>query len=183
VLCDRQVDPLVGVGTSGKIIDSNRPMLLAAIDEALPFCIAIDLGIVKDEYEAVFSAIKDAAASCDILITSGGVSMGSRDFVKPVLAEMATIHFGRVCMKPGKPLTFATFRDDQSCCAIGLPGNPVSAFVCFHLVVAAAAKVLGGWSRDRALGTIVDVLVDHDFKLDPERPEYHRVSLRVSLHP
>jgi gephyrin len=168
-----------GLG-AGKIVDSNRPMLLAAVEETLPFCDAVDLGIVRDEYSAVKRAIVDGLAECDVVLTSGGVSMGTRDLVKPVLEEVGTVHFGRVRMKPGKPLTYAT-ADGRNVCAIGLPGNPVSAFVCFHLAVSAAAKTLAGWSADKAAGTIVDVTVDHEFKLDTQRPEFHRVTLSVRL--
>jgi gephyrin len=165
---------------AGKIVDSNRPMLLAAVEESLPFCEGVDLGIVRDDYDAVKTAMTAAMENCDVLLTSGGVSMGSRDLVKPVLEEIATVHFGRVRMKPGKPLTYATI-DGKNQCAVGLPGNPVSAFVCFHLAVAAAAKTLSGWPVDKALGTVVDVIVAHEFSLDRERPEYHRVTLSVRL--
>jgi gephyrin len=165
------------LGAGGRIIDSNRPMLLAAVAETLPWCVGVDLGIVRDEHAAVKAAMEDALARCDVVLTSGGVSMGSRDVVKPVLAEVATVHFGRVCMKPGKPLTFATAAA-RNACAVGLPGNPVSAFVCFHLAVATAAKTLAGWPEEAALGTLVRATLAHDIALDPARPEYHRVNLR-----
>lgn len=164
--------------SSGMIVDSNRPMLLAAIREALPFCAPLDLGIVKDEYGAVRDAIADAFTKCHIVLTSGGVSMGNRDLIKPVLEELATVHFGRVIMKPGKPLTFATVPGANRC-AIGLPGNPVSAFVCFHLAVAAAARRMAGWTPEAALGSRIDVTLEHDIRLDPQRPEYHRATLQV----
>jgi gephyrin len=164
------------LGAGGRIVDSNRPMLLAAVAESLPWCAGVDLGIVRDEYAALKAAMEGALERCDVVITSGGVSMGSRDVVKPVLEEIATVHFGRVCMKPGKPLTYATARGRNSC-VIGLPGNPVSAFVCFHLAVAAAAKTLAGWPEREALGTVVRARLDREVRLDPARPEYHRVNL------
>lgn len=167
------------LGGGGRIVDSNRPMLLAAVTETLPWCAAVDLGIVRDEYEPVKAALVAAFASCDIVLTSGGVSMGSRDVVKPVLEEVAKVRFGRVCMKPGKPLTYATVDapDGGTACAIGLPGNPASAFVCFHLAVATAAKTLAGWPESAALGTIVRAALTREMRLDPARPEYHRVNL------
>lgn len=167
------------LGGGGRIVDSNRPMLLAAVAETLPWCAAVDLGIVRDEYAPVKAALLAALARCDIVLTSGGVSMGSRDVVKPVLEEVATVRFGRVCMKPGKPLTYATApaAGGGTACAIGLPGNPASAFVCFHLAVAAAAKTLAGWPERDALGTVVRATLTRELRLDPLRPEYHRVNL------
>lgn len=172
---DEVVDAGEDAVGEGKIVDSNRPMLLAAVAETLPFCEGVDLGIVRDEYGVVKEALESAVARCDVVITSGGVSMGSRDVVKPVLEEIADVHFGRVCMKPGKPLTFAT-KDGK--CVIGLPGNPVSAFVCFHLAVAVAARTMAGWAREEAMGRVIRVEVKHEFRLDRSRPEYHRVELR-----
>lgn len=162
----------------GKIVDSNRPMLLAAIRESLPFCEARDLGVVADQYKAVHDSIALALSECHVVLTTGGVSMGNRDLIKPVLEDLATVHFGRVLMKPGKPLTFATVSKGHHC-AIGLPGNPVSAFVCFHLAVCAAAKRLAGWSIAKSTGSMIDVKLGHDLKLDANRPEYHRATLEV----
>lgn len=162
----------------GAIVDSNRPMLLALIQEALPFCKPIDLGIVPDTEQSVEQALLAASEKCHIVITTGGVSMGRRDFIKPVLERIATVHFGRVLMKPGKPLTYATL--SQHKCFLALPGNPVSCFVCFHLAVTVAAHRLAGRSVNQARGTRVEVSLGHDIKLDKQRPEYHRVTLQVS---
>lgn len=161
----------------GKIIDSNRPMLLAAIHEALPFCDSADLGLVKDDYDSVKSSLLKAIKQCHVVITSGGVSMGRRDVVKPVLAEIAKVHFGRVVMKPGKPLSFASLPGQTDRCFVALPGNPVSCFVCFHLAVAVAARRLAGWDARASRGSMVEVELAHAIKLDPERPEYHRAIL------
>lgn len=162
----------------GKIVDSNRPMLLAAVREALPFCDAVDLGNVKDDYSSVKSALTNAVDQCNIVITSGGVSMGRRDIVKPVLGEIANVHFGRVIMKPGKPLTFATLSGKTDRCFVALPGNPVSCFVCFHLAVTVAARRLAGWGPKAVFNPMVEASLDSTIKLDPERPEYHRATLR-----
>lgn len=161
----------------GKIIDSNRPMLLAAVQESLPFCEARDLGIVLDEKDTVTEAMQNAVSQCNIVLTSGGVSMGNRDLIKPVLESIATVHFGRVIMKPGKPLTYATV--SENACFLGLPGNPVSCFVCFHLAVAVAGRRLAGWGETEALGKRVEAVITHDIRLDPQRPEYHRATLEV----
>lgn len=160
----------------GRVVDSNRPMLLASVEESLPFCKVIDLGIVSDEYDIVRESLRDAMNRCHVVITSGGVSMGKRDVIKPILEEIATVHFGRVIMKPGKPLTFATASATR--CFVGLPGNPVSCFVCFHLAVAVAARRLAGFDDETVLGKPVEVYLGHDIRLDAERPEYHRASLK-----
>lgn len=157
----------------GKIIDSNRQMLLSAISETLPFCTASDLGIVEDDAESVRDALQKAMMRCNILITSGGVSMGNKDLVKPTLAELSTIHFGRVRIKPGKPLTYAT--TDRQHCQIGLPGNPVSTYVCFHLAVAPAARILAGWNAEKVFGVYVDAKLVQSVKRDSQRTEFHRV--------
>eukprot|EP00898_Chlorokybus_atmophyticus_P001754 jgi/Chlat1/257/Chrsp1S03145 len=86
------------------------------------------------------------AAGANILLTTGGVSMGDRDLVKPLLERRGNVHFGRVLMKPGKPLTFASVSGESSpLYAFGLPGNPVSAAVTFSLVVLPAVRKLAGW--------------------------------------
>lgn len=162
----------------GKIVDSNRPMLMAAIHDCLPFCRAIDLGLVPDDYDQAKETLLKAIHQCNIVVTSGGVSMGNRDLIKPILEEIAEVHFGRVLMKPGKPLTFATMKNHTDRCVVALPGNPASSFVCFHLAVAVAARRLSGYSVDHALGTVVDAKLAHSIKLDPERPEYHRAMVK-----
>ncbi|KAI0563284.1 molybdopterin molybdenumtransferase MoeA [Gracilaria domingensis] len=162
----------------GSIIDCNRPMLLASVQEALPFCTPLDLGVVPDSESVVTEALREAIKKCHIVITTGGVSMGRRDFIKPVLEKIATVHFGRVLMKPGKPLTYATMSEHR--CFLALPGNPVSCFVCFHLAVAVAARKLAGWKGESVNGVQVDVTIAHDIKLDKQRPEYHRATLQSS---
>ena len=108
-------------------------MLLAAVDEA--GAVGLDCGIVGDTVEAAEAALDRALASgAHVLLTSGGVSMGERDVIKPLLARRGSVHFGRVKMKPGKPLTFATVPTGVACGGVaprpllvfGLPGNPVS---------------------------------------------------------
>lgn len=161
----------------GQIVDCNRPMLLAAVREFLPFADGVDLGVVADDAPRTRAAL--LAADCDVLVCSGGVSMGARDVVQRVLEDVATVHFGRVRMKPGKPLTFAT-RDGGGGgprCFLGLPGNPVSALVCFHLGVCAAARTLGGWAARDALGPRVQARLAHALPLDAVRPEFHRAVL------
>jgi molybdenum cofactor synthesis domain-containing protein len=94
----------------GHIRDSNRSMLLTAIKEADPAFAegCLDLGIVKDTEEDIKKKITEALNVADIVISTGGVSMGELDLMQPILQKTGKIHFGRVLMKPGKPLTFAT---------------------------------------------------------------------------
>lgn len=126
--------------TRGKIHDSNAWALAAAVSElgAVP----IQAGRVPDSREALKVAFADALA-CDVVLSTGGVSVGDFDYVKEVMAEIGLEqHFWRVAQKPGKPLTFATAREGQL--FFGLPGNPVSAMVCFELYVAPALRAMTG---------------------------------------
>jgi len=160
----------------GTIRDSNRAMLLAAC--AAEGAQARDLGIISDDASRLEAAL-DAAmdAGVDVIITSGGVSMGDRDLVKPLLEKRGTIHFGRVLMKPGKPLTFATIphSSGRTVLVFGLPGNPVSSLVTFHLVVVPVLRKLAGF-KDPSLRS-VRVRTTVPMRLDPQRPEYHRATI------
>ncbi|CUG87754.1 molybdopterin cofactor biosynthesis protein, putative [Bodo saltans] len=151
----------------GKIFDSNKSMLMAAVVES-GYDVA-DAGIARDNMEDTRQKLRVAWESADVIISSGGVSMGEVDCVKKVLEELgATIHFGRVNMKPGKPTTFASL---GSKLFFALPGNPVSAMVCYHLFVVPALRAASGMSPDP---TILRARLLQDFRLDPQRPEYHR---------
>lgn len=165
----------------GKIIDSNRPMLKCLIRESLSMCEVVDFGILSDEEQLITDKLREASEQCHIIITSGGVSMGKKDYIKPILSKLFTVHFGRVLMKPGKPLTFATKSEQH--CFLALPGNPISCFVCFHLAVVLAARRLSGWSIEQCLENgfnKVKARLAHPIKLDPVRPEFHRAVLTWS---
>uniref|UniRef100_A0A0D9ZRY2 Molybdopterin biosynthesis protein CNX1 n=1 Tax=Oryza glumipatula TaxID=40148 RepID=A0A0D9ZRY2_9ORYZ len=127
---DELVEPATESLSRGQIRDSNRAMLLAAAIQHK--CKVVDLGIAKDTEESLKEHMDAALSSdADIILTSGGVSMGDRDLVKPCLASMGKIHFEKIRMKPGKPLTFAEIVTEDSSkpskkvLAFGLPGNPV----------------------------------------------------------
>ncbi|XP_068018963.1 gephyrin isoform X4 [Melanerpes formicivorus] len=183
----------------GKIRDSNRSTLLATIQEhGYP---TINLGIVGDKKPAVFkeegtesfqnpaepgvpdcpddllNALNEGISRADVIITSGGVSMGEKDYLKQVLDIdlHAQIHFGRVFMKPGLPTTFATLDiDGVRKIIFALPGNPVSAVVTCNLFVVPALRKMQGILDPRP--TIIKARLSCDVKLDP-RPEYHRCIL------
>eukprot|EP00198_Chlamydomonas_reinhardtii_P008997 XP_001698334.1 molybdenum cofactor biosynthesis protein [Chlamydomonas reinhardtii] len=176
---DEVVDPSTAPLGPGQIRDANRAMLLAAAAKA--GAEVVDMGVARDTEGHLEGCLAAAIEQrVDVLITSGGVSMGDRDLIKPLLAREGTIHFGRVRMKPGKPLTFATLtlpqQGGRQMLVFGLPGNPVSSFVCFHLVVLPALRKMGGWAEPQLRRVAARLAVD--IKLDPERPEYHRCTLQ-----
>ena len=151
----------------GQIRDSNRYTLMAAVRAAGG--IPVDLGAVPDEEEALRATLERGLAEADMVVSSGGVSMGSRDWLKTLLADMGTVHIGRVRVKPGKPLTFATVGDVP---VFALPGNPVSALVGFYLYVTLALHILAGepeWAHPR-----VRVRLAHDVRSERGRLEFQR---------
>lgn len=123
----------------GQIRDSNRPMLLAAVGStgATP----VDLGWVRDDVDAVAAALRAAATRCDLILTSGGVSMGEADVVKLVLRRMADPEWLQVAIRPAKPFALATV---EGVPLLGLPGNPVSSLVSFELLARPAILHLAG---------------------------------------
>ncbi|KAJ2448359.1 hypothetical protein EV183_005482 [Coemansia sp. RSA 2336] len=169
----------------GCIRDSNRPALLAAL-RALG-CQTVDLGVVRDDPELLSQTIRSALQSCDGLISTGGVSMGEKDWLKPVVEQRlgGTIHFGRVEMKPSKPTTFATVPSESGLpdrFVFALPGNPVSALVAFHMFVAPALRKISGYLIDNTVADVTSQLrpsvqaefIDQSVQLDRVRPEYVR---------
>ncbi|KAI9000732.1 molybdenum cofactor biosynthesis protein [Trametes punicea] len=174
--------PLPGDGWGG-IWDTNRPSLQAAI-EGLGYG-TIDLGIIPDNLEAHVAVLRKGLESADILLTTGGTSMGVGDLLKPVIERHlnGTIHFGRVSVKPGKPTTFATIPTPGGRSArvpiFALPGNPASALVMFHVFVIPALRKLGGWPELKCRLPSVRVQIQESMRLDP-RPEYHRAIIKAS---
>ncbi len=120
----------------GQIHDSNSYALCAAVQAAGGIAHRVDRIIDSEDSlrEALLAALQDA----DLIITSGGISMGTRDLLKPVLASLGAVHFGRVAIRPGKPLTFATIRGVP---VFSLPGFPVSSLVTFENTVRPALRV------------------------------------------
>lgn len=179
---DELVEPTTGDLSRGQIRDSNRAMILAAA--AQQQCKILDLGIAHDDAEELERILDTAvSAGIDILLTSGGVSMGDRDHVKPLLKKKGIVYFNKVLMKPGKPLTFAKINIKPSkemkvnnVLAFGLPGNPVSCLVCFHLFVVPTIRRLAGWTNPHLLRVQVRLL--QPIKTDPVRPEFHRAIIR-----
>ncbi|KAK0207011.1 hypothetical protein DFS33DRAFT_1255556 [Desarmillaria ectypa] len=180
-LIDLQAPVPLNEGLSwGGIWDTNRPSLQAAL-QGLGYEV-VDLGIVSDKIPAHVDAIKKGLDSADILITTGGTSMGPTDLLKPVIERhfSGTIHFGRVTIKPGKPTTFATIPWIGGAVkpVFALPGNPSSALVTFHIFVVPALRKLGGWPESMCQLPRAKVQLQSSMNLDP-RTEFHRVVIRA----
>ena len=128
----------------GQIVDSNQYALAALVRQmgAIPVC----LGIIPDDPAALKTAISQAIAEADMILSSGGVSVGDYDYVDQILSDLgATLHIRSVAVKPGKPLTVATIKGETAPqLYFGLPGNPVSALVSFWRFVAPAIRKLSG---------------------------------------
>jgi molybdopterin molybdotransferase len=130
----------------GQIRESNRHTLLPMLAEA--GCDPVDLGLIRDDRAAIADAIEHAAASCDALLTSGGVSMGDFDEVKAVLSERADdMRWMQIAIRPAKPFAFGTIGGTP---VFGLPGNPVSSIISFELLARPALRKMMG-HRDDAL--------------------------------
>lgn len=178
-------DPLFG----GQIRDSNRPSLLSVLNGWNLCSAVIDLGIARDTpADSLETALRSGftAHDLDIIITTGGVSMGELDLLKPTIERSmgGTVHFGRVSMKPGKPTTFASVpikgtisgqREEKL--VFGLPGNPASAIVTANLFVLPALQRMVGLEGKKGLERVV-VKLEGRVKCDQARVEYHRVLVR-----
>ena len=167
-------DELVEVGTRpgrGQITDSNRWGLLAALQEA--GAEVTSLGIAPDRPDELRELVTAAVAKADALVTSGGVSVGSHDLVKPLLEKLGTVHVGRVKLKPGKPFTFATLGGGKV--AFGLPGFPVSSLVTFEVFVRPALRKMQGFAQLQR--PTLAVRLGFEARAVGDRTEYHRVTL------
>ncbi|PVG03674.1 hypothetical protein CPB86DRAFT_804123 [Serendipita vermifera] len=169
-----------GEGAKWSGWDTNRPTLKGVL-EAMGYPV-VDLGIIEDSMTAHEQALKKGLESADIILTTGGSSMGTTDVLKPVIEQRLNgkIVFGRVKVKPGKPTVFAQLpRDNESWKPLfGLPGNPASALVTFYLFVLPALRLLGGYPKSRAFLQRIKVKLADTMSLDP-RPEFHRVRIQV----
>ncbi len=151
----------------GQIYDSNRYTVFSMLSEL--GVELIDLGIIRDQRELIEAAFKDAAQQADVVITSGGVSVGEADFVKETLDKLGEVNFWRIAMKPGKPLAFGKIDDAWF---FGLPGNPVSAMVTFLQFVRPAINHLAGKERVRPFR--IPLRCTNKLKKRPGRLEFQR---------
>jgi molybdopterin molybdotransferase len=168
-------DELVEVGEKpapGQIVDSNRWALLAALGEAGADVTLI--GIAPDEPDPLRRLVVGALDRADVLVTSGGVSVGTHDLVKPLLESLGMVHIGRVKLKPGKPFTFATLPEGRV--AFGLPGFPVSSLITFEVFVRPALRKMQGFAQLQR--PTLPVRLGYDARASADRTEYQRVTLR-----
>jgi molybdopterin molybdotransferase len=160
----------------GAIYNSNR-FVLSALLRRLG-CEVVDLGIVPDSLDATRAALREAAASADLIVTSGGMSVGEEDHVKPALEAEGELRTWQIAIKPGKPLAWGRVRRAGGAHAhfVGLPGNPVSSFVTFLLLVRPFVLRLQGAAdvAPRALALRAD--------FDWARPDRRREFLRARLN-
>jgi len=167
----------------GAIYNSNRFFLRVLLQRL--GCEVSDLGIVPDRREATVAALKTAADHHDLILTSGGVSVGEEDHIKPAVQQLGSLDLWQIAMKPGKPFAYGSVRRDagagaaahQACHFIGLPGNPVSSFVTFLLLVRPFLLRLQGATDVIRLSGLHSVRMRADFDLP--RADKRREFLRV----
>lgn len=160
----------------GAIYNSNRFFLRALLRRM--GCEVSDLGIVPDQRDATLAALKTAADHHDLILTSGGVSVGEEDHIKPSVQQLGSLDLWQIGMKPGKPFAYGTVRRDAGeCHFIGLPGNPVSSFVTFLLLVRPFLLRLQGVPIDSARALPVATRLPAHFSV--ERADKRREFLRV----
>ena len=151
----------------GDIFDSNRYTLYGMLTRL--GVEPIDMGVIRDQREDTFEAFREAAKYSDVIITSGGVSVGEADFVKECLDELGKITFWKVSMKPGRPLAFGQIGESWF---FGLPGNPVSVMVTFYMFVQPALRKLMGERETNPL--LLQARCDSQIRKRAGRTEYQR---------
>jgi molybdopterin molybdotransferase len=163
----------------GAIYNSNRFFLRALLIRL--GCEVTDLGIVPDHRAATIQALRDAAVAHDLILTSGGVSVGEEDHIKPAVQELGTLNLWQIAIKPGKPFAYgqiaypivAPGTPHAACHFIGLPGNPVSSFVTFLLLVRPFLLKLQGAAEVAPVG--YTMRADFDWPRGDRRREFLRV--------
>jgi molybdopterin molybdotransferase len=137
----------------------------------------LDLGVIRDDRDAIRSAFHEAAANADVVITSGGVSVGEADFVKQTLDELGQVDFWKIAMKPGKPLAFGKL---GTAVFFGLPGNPVSVMATFYQFVQPALQRMMGMHTPPSLTVRIPCAVT--LKKQAGRLEYQRGILHADAN-
>jgi len=169
-------DELVDPGTplqAGQIYNSNRAMqhgLLQSLNIEV-----VDMGRVEDTFEATVAALRQAAKEADLVITTGGVSVGEEDHVKAAVEDLGQLNLWRLAIKPGKPLAYGSIAGVPF---FGLPGNPGSAFVTFLIIVRPYLLAMQGASRLEP--TVVKAIADFSITKLGKRREYCRARLEQS---
>ncbi len=164
-------DELKSIGTplaEGQIYDSNRYTLYGMLSRLN--CDIVDMGVVPDVPEELERAFADAAASADVVITSGGVSVGEADYVRELLGKLGEVLFWKIAMKPGRPLAYGKIGGAHF---FGLPGNPVAVMVTFYAFVRDALLVLSG-RRDTGPMPTFKAVLSAPIRKAPGRTEFQR---------
>ena len=178
VACFFTGDELVTPGAAlapGQIYNSNRYTLTGLVNGL--GCELIDLGIVPDTLEATTEAVRHAASVADVVVTSGGVSVGEADYVKAAVEALGKVEMWKVAMKPGKPIVYGRVDEADF---IGLPGNPVSAFVTFCLFV--RPFLLKRMGAARVLYQAFPVKAGFAWTRAGQRREFLRAGLEADAH-
>ncbi|MEZ5661797.1 MAG: molybdopterin-binding protein [Burkholderiaceae bacterium] len=157
----------------GQIYDSNRYTLTGMLRGL--GCELFDLGVVHDEPAAIEAAVREVAPRVDLIISSGGVSVGAADHTKAVMQRLGRVHFWTIAMRPGRPMAFG---DVDGCVYFGLPGNPVAVMVTFLFFVRHALHRLQG--RPSAFDACVRATTLQAFRKRPGRTEFQRGILSLA---
>jgi molybdopterin molybdotransferase len=172
-------DELCSIGTplaGGEVYDSNRYTIFGMLTRL--GCEILDLGVVRDDPATLEAAFRDAAAAADVVITSGGVSVGEADFVKPLMAQLGEVLFWKIAMKPGRPMAFGRLGsrgggDGHAAWLFGLPGNPVAVMAAFYQFVRDALQLLMGADPVRGV-PLLPAVSSVAMKKAPGRTEFQR---------
>ncbi|MDX1705909.1 molybdopterin molybdotransferase MoeA [Pseudidiomarina sp.] len=152
---------------SGQIYDSNRYTIQAMLSRLN--IEVIDLGLIRDDPEAIAAAFKKAMSQADVIVTSAGVSIGDADYTKDVMAQLGEINFWKIAMKPGKPFAFGKLGESWFC---GLPGNPVAAVVTLNQIVQPLLRYLAG--EDWPEQTMYRAVASKPIRKKPGRADFQR---------
>lgn len=169
-------DELKSIGETldkGDIYDSNRYSLYGLLSDCQVDI--IDMGVVRDNPLEIRQVLLSAAACADVILTSGGVSVGEADYIKGILQDIGSMDFWKILMKPGRPLTFGKIRDTLF---IGLPGNPVAVMVTFYQFVLPALKKLSGKQVQPVMS--FDAISASKIRKNPGRREFQRAIANIA---
>ena len=156
----------------GGIYDSNRFAMIGMLRNI--GCKVTDLGLLTDDFDVLRDALDSAAKTHDVIMTSGGVSVGRADLLKPVVDQLGEIHAWKLAIKPGKPLMRGKIGD---CLVLGLPGNPVSVLVAGLLFAMPLLRHMMGADRSQTVPVRMPVRAGFDFKRGTGRREWLRARL------
>ena len=166
---DELVEPGIPL-SSGQIYNSNRYALVALLEQV--GCEVINLGNIEDKFSATCDALEALESQCDLIMTTGGVSVGEEDHVKPAVESLGEINLWKIRMKPGKPLAYGKVKQTPF---IGLPGNPVSSFVTFCIFSLPFIKKMQG--NNNYQSKIIKVKANFECKRAKPRREYARARI------